>query len=341
MQEAELRAALIQIGAGDPRPAGPRHIKFSCILAPWTHGRGSDRRPSMTATVGPGVSLLKCHACKHLGSLADTVLKMNTLAGGLYSALGLQLKAREHELALEDLDFTDIDGRDRYARQDPDRDYTQYLVDLVQAGLSDRAKMLFVEKGVDPDFAASQFYCATVPGGYSDPGMGTDRYGNPKRTKGECLVFPVLVSGLDAGNVRCIGAQVRPLVPDPLKYWTIWPFVSGRHLFGEHFLSHVKGRPLSVVEGPFDAMHLTQLGAWAVGINGVNFSEEKARLIRAADPSVVGVLLDPDDAGQNAAENVNRMLTKCGVPCTMHYLSQDPKYLTQQDLATNYQTLLP
>lgn len=340
MQEAELRSILTRITtAGEIRPAGDHHIKFSCLLARWNHRSGRDQRPSMTATVGPGVSILKCHTCRYIGTLADTMLRINTLTGGSIAAISLQTKAREADLALESLDFSAIGvTAGRYRQNTPDIDYTGYLMELRKPGLSDRACALLLEKGVDPDFAASQFFCATVPSDYTDPGMGLNSYRKRKRTRSECLVFPVL--SVVGGETICVGAQVRPLDPSPLKYWTIWPFASGRHLFGEHFLPFLRHRPLSLVEGPFDAMHLTQLGAWAAGIHGIYLDAEKAQLIRAAEPSHVGILLDPDEAGQSAVEAVNEMLTKHGVPSMIYGLRQDPKYLTANDLATNYSSLL-
>jgi len=292
----------------------------------------------MTATVGPGVTLLKCHACKHLSSLGDTLLELNRLSGGQYAGLALQMKARERELALESLDFSAA-GVTRQTRTTPDTDYTVFLADLLRVPMLPLGRDVLAAKGVDPDFAIEQFYCTTVPAGYTDDGMGTDRYDNPKTTKAPCLVFPILVSP-DVGIVRCVGAQVRPLAGNGLKYWTIWPFVSGRHLFGEHLLPYGAGKPLSLVEGPFDAMHLVQLGARAAGINGLAFSAEKAKLIRASEPSLVGILLDPDVEGQNAAKNVNKVLTKHGVPSMLYHLDQDPKYLTQQDLSDRYSSLL-
>jgi len=339
MQEAELRAILAHIpGAGTLRPGGTNHVKFSCILAPWTHGRGTDRKPSMTATIGPGVSLLKCHACRHLASLADTLLRLNTYSGGQYAALALRVKSREHELALQDIDFTQINDPSNLIRTDPDLDYTPFLAQLIGSGLTPWARDTLASKGVDPDFAAEQYYCASVPAGYHDDGMGLDRRGYLKTTRTECLLFPVLTA--QAGTVRCLGAQVRPVNPEPLKYWTIWPFVAGRHLFGEHFLPYLNHRPLSLVEGPFDAMHLMQIGAWSVGLNGLAFSTAKANLIRAAEPSLVGVLLDPDEAGVTAARNVNKLLTEHGVPSMLCNLDQDPKNLTRDDLVTHYPFLI-
>lgn len=58
---------------------GPKWVKCSCILAPWTHDSGTDSSPSFAIKVDPhGESHYNCYTCGH-GDLMELITKLDAM----------------------------------------------------------------------------------------------------------------------------------------------------------------------------------------------------------------------------------------------------------------------
>ncbi len=67
-------------------------------------------------------------------------------------------------------------------------------------------------------------------------------------------------------------------------------------------------KPLWIVEGPRDVLHLQASGCIVVGCLGSSFSKEKAELIRMLNPHKILVATDNDEAGNKLAAQINGYL---------------------------------
>ena len=52
-------------------------VKASCPLAPWTHGSGTDSRPSFSINAHKGKYWYGCRACNHTGSIDDLLVELH------------------------------------------------------------------------------------------------------------------------------------------------------------------------------------------------------------------------------------------------------------------------
>lgn len=323
------------------RHAGDRLIT-NCIVAPLHHRNGQDRRPSMSISYNDGLSFCHCFGCGFKGTLEAALahLAVNLVEGPIQQAASeLAVESKR----LESLSFPDL--KEVKLRRDRDRavDHSKLWRDLMSTPWPTEAEDLFRSKNVDPEFARTTYGCAFIPKGYESYAFGEDaETGEPKAIHQDSVAFPTLIR--QEGRTICIGAQARPVVYDNrgAKYWSLLRgFKSHRHLFGQHLCYRWFGRPIALVEGPFDTMHLAQLGVPVVGLHGLFMSPEKVARLRATKPPLLVVLLDPDVAGVTAATEVKSFLTAQQFPATIAQLQADPKYYSLEDLQTEVPELFP
>ena len=326
MQEEDLRDILEQLpDTGRIKTSGDWHLSMSCLFAELRHERHRDRRASMTISYGPEQSYVTCFSCGYQKPFVAMLFELNMRVGGLAA---LALKAQE----VESEPVFHVIGEPRKAP--PPRIYTELLNKLAARPYSEKAKTLLAEKGVS-SHTAKAFQCFYVP-----KGTVLEIFDKPKEVFSDCLGFPVF-SKVD-GKFECVGAQARPLEmrPSSQKYFAIFPFLGQQHLFGEKVLELVEGRPLAVVEGPFDTMHLCENRVLSVALMGLNISDAKALKIAKAHPTMTALLLDPDQAAKRRRDKILATMSKYGLNPLIKELTKDPKAYTPKEIQTHFTELL-
>lgn len=75
MRESTIGFILKQLGIHQKlKSSGSGWVMVSCPLAPVRHRSGRDDKPSLGVSVGPGVSIVKCHACG-VGGTIDRLVR--------------------------------------------------------------------------------------------------------------------------------------------------------------------------------------------------------------------------------------------------------------------------
>lgn len=324
MQLADLQELTKRLHAKYPVSSGGDWYMINCVRRS-AHG-GLDRRPSMGVLLDDGKAMAKCHSCGFTGTLQKALFdEAEKDASYLSVAFWLQqLEAQEQAnrpLILKPK--TVVENI---------LDYTDGWQDLVTAtkDFSDKAKALLKAKGVT-ELTARRVGVCECPKHFSDDYTGELPDGTQREIPYNSLVFPFLIRTLD-GHIKCVGAGARPLEQAPYKYTTLYKFKKTHFLYLEPVLQKVNGRPLTVVEGYFDALHINQEKIASVSITGTVLSERQATKIQLARPSHVYLLLDPDSPGEIGAENAKERLDKLKVPTTIVRLESDPKYYSQNSL---------
>jgi len=342
MREDHLRGLLALLPhVLDVKYAGDRLVT-NCVVAPIKHEGGVDRHPSMTITYDEGASFCFCHACGWMGTIEDAfgfLSQRLSRSDHLRSTVGaLHLRVAD----LEKLDFPNLERSMAKRKQPPVREHTKLWSKLVQHRWSQAAIDLCAAKNVDPEYARTKFGVAFIPEGTEDFAFGRDEFGDPKELHQDVLAFPSLIRR--EGRLTCIGAQARATEPTSSgsKYWSLLEgFKAHQHFFGYHLAASWRRRVIALVEGPFDAMHLAQIGVPALGLHGLYMSDQKAAKLRLLDPPLVVVLLDPDTAGVTAAERVNYILSQNGFNATITHLGLDPKHYDVDSLRHEAPELFP
>lgn len=115
---------------------------------------------------------------------------------------------------------------------------------------------------------------------------------------------------------RLVGVSRRsidPEDPDP-KYLHSKGFPKSRYLFGEYKKLVAGSKRALICEGQFDVIRLYQLGyRGAVAIFGASMSEQQAAKIAAMFKTAI-ILGDGDEAGEEASNLSQGLLSKVGVP---------------------------
>jgi DNA primase len=107
---------------------------------------------------------------------------------------------------------------------------------------------------------------------------------------------------------RPLGYLARALVPTHTGRWKLPPRLpKGQVLYNHHRISGADPPIVAVTECPWGVLRLAQLGIPAVALLGVHLSDPQSELL-ARHPRVV-LLLDADDAGQQAANRIRATLT--------------------------------
>ena len=92
------------------------------------------------------------------------------------------------------------------------------------------------------------------------------------------------------------------------------------------------GRPIALVEGSFDTMHLFQERLPSLALNGLSMRKNRVDLLTSARPSTIMILLDPDKAGTDAVERILPTISEAGLPVIVITGSSDPKFLSSTQL---------
>jgi hypothetical protein len=273
MDESSLRSILGRLGIRAERRNRRGWIEFKCPLAPWTHQRGFDTRPSAAAKVNEqGPSSYVCKACHSHGRISKLV---NQLAGFRQdnSIRSLMLEADQADTqAQRNMSFPDFDHP--LVDVDP---LPEPLVKEAYEGLYPTVE----EAGATHAYLESR-------------GIGLDTADKLGLVfDGQRIMFPVYDrhGRLYGFTGRAIDPELKPKVKD---YYGL----PKRHLI----LGEDRWRPnlpLIIVEGLFGFAHLVEIGveefANVGAILGSALTREKAeRIIHADLPTY---LLFDNDAG--------------------------------------------
>ena len=102
------------------------------------------------------------------------------------------------------------------------------------------------------------------------------------------------------------------------NYWFALPFIQ-------------KYSTVYIVEGPRDVWKLEQAGIRnSVALYGINLSDRQKILIEMSGAYNIIILLDPDEAGQIALENIKKKLTKYKLEIPNY--SKDIKYMNDSEI---------
>lgn len=295
--------------------SGEEHFGLNCLFAR-RHESGRDSTPSMSVSIGDGPSFLICHACGYKGNLLEALNALNMETDGFLSDINEWIRKNEKRT---------IAFKSKKAKEYKPLDYSEELKKLRRdfPNFPQEAVSFLSEKGCSPEIAKNM-QCVWVENEEFRLGEKT-----VKVEKG--FIFPVLSKA--TGKITCVGAQVRPLSwTGRCKYFTVFPFKAGRHVFGEHLLDKCRGRRLFVTEGPLDCLHFLQHKEASVALLGLNLSKDKAEVIRRGGPRAVYVLLDPDQNTRGTADRLAKKLTEAGLRAYALKTEKDPRSLSRTEL---------
>jgi DNA primase len=141
---------------------------------------------------------------------------------------------------------------------------------------------------------------------------------------------------------RPLGYLARALVPTThTGRWKLPPRLpKAQILYNYHRISRVDPPVVAVTECPWGVLRLAQLGIPAVALLGVHLSGTQTDLL-ASHPRVV-LLLDADDAGQQAAQRIQTTLAMRTHTDVVHLpAGQDPDDLDDASLLALMSPLFP
>lgn len=274
--------------------SGDTHIMVSCWCT--KHHKHNDRHPSLSIRTVPPYTVY-CHK-------AGCVFNKGPLAGcDLNTAIAAYFVVHPSvKLMLNRLNDAEYVYVPKFVL---DGDYDKDIKALAKNAFPDEALEFMKSKGVTE--------------------KGIKAYNLLWDAANKGIVFPVLSGG------RYVGAQIRPLKSAGLKYWALLPFKVSKHWFGLQHASAV-GRALTIVEGPFDCVHMHEIGVRCIASMGSSVSPDKVSVLKnTVKPSRVFILMDPDDGGRGIASALSKRLEYAKIPCRILNANKDPKYLTLEE----------
>lgn len=298
---------LATLGAEYVQP-GKNNIQFTCLLARWTHSKGSDSRPSMGVLIG-SASKVHCFACGWSGPLHALV---SLLA---YFRDDSKLDALAESLQADEDDLLDLLGAipgyegSRLAYSDV------LLPEVVLEPFAGRTHRYILDRGITIETLRA-WDC------------GFDR-------RLRRATFPVrTVLGHLVGIVgRAVDRGVMP------KYFDYFRFKKSQYLFGAHMVT--PETDLIVVEGCMDALAVWQEVHPRLSVVALLGCEASARqrdlLVSLCDRTLV-LFLDDDPAGRKGSANLAQALSGRLRVLRAEYLAPpgaDPAILAQ------YQQVVP
>ena len=245
----------------------------SCALAPWTHGGGRDKNPSLMVSVEPGISSVKCMSCGHSGGMLSLVNEVPRY-GGITDET---LEELRYLILLEE---------------------TKHYIMLEKEGLRPEIPASFVdqldnwhpywkERGISRSEARSWRL------GY-DP--------EDKRALIPFFDFEGILRGVVGRDITGFGVPKYKIMPQG--------FDRANYLFGEHRITGKEKRIL-LVEGYLDAITAARyvdndIGVVALG-TAIPSKDQLRRLALIADEEII-VGLDNDSTGQLGIAKLQRNL---------------------------------
>lgn len=303
-------------------PKRGEHISISCPLAQWTHQDGEDANAGCSVLIEPdGPSLAKCHssACAYKGTWYTLVLKaVNRRSPVPPELLKLVEKVAEQERI-------DLEGTfNRCILIVDDVTKLETVIAAIGQLPENRGPIMRMpteisrhDRDLLEEVILDQFDNA-VPKYVLDRGIKMEtakKWGLRYDRRLWRVVFPVRrMDGKLVGMTGRIIPSHDVVNADgerPTKYHNYSGLNKTRYLYGAHFLRHAIGKPIVLVEGPFDVLKTSQaLGddACVCASLGQGFSPDHRLTIFSAHPSAVYIFADDDIAGRVHAEKIAAQL---------------------------------
>lgn len=333
MNEEALKGFLSEMGLWPLKRSGLNHFKIDCFYQESRHEGGYDRHPSATISFDQGVSWFTCFTCETRQPFWKTVERASTGIGygRNWTSLARRMSAREE--FEKDRDPAPRPGGPRHAAKMIDCSGGLERI-IRHGGLNYPSEVveLLESKGVSPK-TARKFLVAFVRKGHVDEFLQKDENDEPIPLAADCLFIPTLRL-TRGGKLKCYGGQGRPLEQIGKKYFTMYPYPSRGFVYGEHLFPEMAGRPIFVVEGQFDVMHIHQEDHCAGGLFGLHANPPRVIMIANARPSEAIVFTDPDPAGERVRMRIVREFQMRGVAARSVTSETDPKHCLSAELTT-------
>jgi len=327
MKAEHIERLLGSLGCEKIRTAGSK-IRSTCPLAPWKHGGGKDEHPSLAVFVSDDDSSgANCMSgrCGFRGSLSDLLYKLQKLSGRDMSAQLLFIS--EHNSVNLDKQMARVDAAaGHYAMPSEAREPTvvlggkDYSDPLVRASMSAALPESAVEM-----MEKMQSWIDQEAADYLH---GPDRRLTDETIKKWKIGWHPQARRISLPQYDRLGRLVN-LSGRHLPYWPKclppadreakapkWMHSNGfdreMFLFGEEWFEVAEDSRGTVflVEGGFDVVYLSQCGLKNVaGINGSHINKTQIDKILKWFDSVV-ILMDGDQAGIDAAQRIESMLSR-------------------------------
>jgi 5S rRNA maturation endonuclease (ribonuclease M5) len=327
MKIEHIEKLLNMLGCDKVRLAGPK-IRSTCPLAPWKHGGGVDKNPSLAVYVSDddtgGVNCMS-GGCNFKGSLTELIYKLQYLSKRDLSAH----LAFVSERSVVNLDkrMSRIDAKaGHYAMPSETRepavvlggkDYSDPLIRASMSAALPESAVEMMEKmrsWIDQEAAA---YLHGPDRRLTDETINKWKIGwHPQARRVSLPQFDRLgrLVNLSGRHVpywpKCLPPSDREAKAP--KWMHSNGFDREMFLFGEDWFEvSDSGRgTVFLVEGGFDVVYLDQCGLKNVaGINGSHINKTQVDKILKWFDSVV-ILMDGDQAGIEAAHRIESMLSR-------------------------------
>jgi len=318
-------------------------VRCNCLLAPWTHPRGRDQKPSMVILQGKyGDPIYSCLGCHERGSLRD-LLCFIWMKTGISTIRHIEVLDGEAEKIPEGVNPAVYEVRRRVRAISHDDVQRKAVLRKVRDGDEDGGEpwhdpeaIIKAEAVQELPWSEYEPFVGSIPRYALDRGLTVEtcrewELGHDKRMKR--LLFPmrdrkgrlVAVSGriyvdncprcaVDYTTVedgvnpltgQVVYKEVCPLCgrTPPPKYLHSKGFVRNLHLYGEHRVLDGRER-VYVVEGHLDVLKLWQAGYRpAVALLGSYPGESQIEKLVAYYERLI-VVPDADRAGDEMAANI-------------------------------------
>lgn len=203
-----------------------RQVQISCPLAPWTHERGSDDKPSMGINFSSHPAYCHCFACGYSGNIYNLLYKY-----GAYKD-NPEIKKLSKTLRHENR-FADLKDRvNRFTKFEEEEETTVYLLD---SALRNFPSVKEYKRALD--YLDSREISSKIQ----------DIFDLRYDTQKDTIVMPVR-----SKDGRLVGATGRYLEPQGPKYYHYFGMRTQYTLGGYHLLGDSKR--VVLVEGPFCLM---------------------------------------------------------------------------------------
>src|ERR1035438_3946315 len=303
MTENNIISMLQMMGVNRIRPnASHSHVIATCPMAPWTHDKGTDKKPSFSVKVdNTGKSVGHCFACSASGTLMQLAKEY---ASHCYGENVIDfLKKNENY----DDDWAPKNGsfgrrlnwdRAKWLFGDTEKERKKTVVPAVIE--FDEDKVIALE------WKVIEKYMNSVPQYVLNRGI-TIETAKAWRLGYNKIFQRVMMPEIDRRN-RLVGYAQRSIgepTGDYPKYLFNTGFMKMNFLYGENLITLERG-DIVLVEGQFDALKVYQAGCNVLAIRGSEISDVQARKtieLLPPDKRII-VMMDGDKAGRKVTDSI-------------------------------------
>lgn len=256
-------------------------VMCTCPLAPWTHEKGSDTKPSFGVSIhDDDTSIFNCFTCGEKGPMSYFVQLMGDYTGTDYDSLIESLELDELYAA----ELPEWDTCRQLQKNQKPEPLPKHFEDLYEP--MEEVHPYLKERGIkEPDVIQTCRLCV-------DPDdQGVER-----------IVFPVY--GLDGNLYGFTGRATSDIVQPKVKDYFGLP--KKDLLLGLHNVGPDTERVI-IVEGLFDYLNLCQFGYTALAVMHSGLTDPQAKLVREIGKPTY-LMYDDDLAGRKGTKQATELL---------------------------------